>query len=756
MDDFYVILPSNTPVIGNTASHFTVRLPQTLELDTSWTVSLSSIIYPFSFPTVGIDDDEYIEIKTPNPNYTTGGTENKFLFIKIQIPSMHYHTVDQMQKSINGIIKEEFEKEMSKRSRHKRAAREKDLPKEQTVEKQLPREKDKELPREIDKGKEIRRNQTAEKELPRETTKDKELVKETVKPLSDADKLRIETAKRAAARAWRQSVIYANESKDISTLATLDKELAIKSKAKAPNAPNVNVYFETLIEKVDKIQKYSQKVSEEAKKAEKANTETIIFHGKDDVKSAKLSADKAKKAEKDAKAIKIQISELYNKTEPESDLGTKELLNRVDRYVNDFLKTHLPTDEGKKDKELPKEPEKSIEKELPKETTLEDVKEISNKQPKPVEKKLTRDKQPDKPLEKELKKEKIIEEDKFTFPDTDEQPSEEGIEIEPDAKKNKYSDEDKLQPIEEVFPETDDTVDNNDIIVDEVKTSPQPKETNLIDTADDEQTTTHEDPNALNTEDYEIIDAPLHPLPDPLALVNGKKAVEKKEEEDEGYWIIDGEKWVPKTLPDGTLTRQKVPYDPRKEKKTQKHTVQKDEEEWIIDGEKWILKEQPEGWPLLEKVNTSESEASALIEFRFDEHKQKFQIILGSRINFVTISKQLAYVLGFEATRLRYLDTAKFTPDLSGGVKQLYVYAPKLVENTIIGNRLAPLLRVVNVTGSAGMDVQEVIYTNEFFHPLQNKRISEITIEIQTPFGRYVKFNWGTCVLTLHFKRKFF
>ncbi|KAL3105589.1 hypothetical protein niasHT_021692 [Heterodera trifolii] len=60
--------------------------------------------------------------------------------------------------------------------------------------------------------------------------------------------------------------------------------------------------------------------------------------------------------------------------------------------------------------------------------------------------------------------------------------------------------------------------------------------------------------------------------------------------------------------------------------------------------------------------------------------------------------------------------SAKYPPDLSGGVRQLYVYAPKLVEDSIIGDRMAPLLRVVNVSGTPGLDMPE------------------------TAFGRYVKF----------------
>ncbi|KAL3082660.1 hypothetical protein niasHT_031212 [Heterodera trifolii] len=96
---------------------------------------------------------------------------------------------------------------------------------------------------------------------------------------------------------------------------------------------------------------------------------------------------------------------------------------------------------------------------------------------------------------------------------------------------------------------------------------------------------------------------------------------------------------------------------------------------------------------------------------------QRFGIRMGPGVMHVDLSKQLSYVLGFDhKTRIYKNQSAKYPPALSGGVRQLYVYAPKLVEDSIIGDRMAPLLRVVNVSGTPGLDMPE------------------------TAFGRYVKF----------------
>ena len=61
MSSFYVMLPSNTNIEGNTPSSFTCRLPNVIDLsEGEWTVGLSSIIYPGSF--YG-DDKQYLWVE---------------------------------------------------------------------------------------------------------------------------------------------------------------------------------------------------------------------------------------------------------------------------------------------------------------------------------------------------------------------------------------------------------------------------------------------------------------------------------------------------------------------------------------------------------------------------------------------------------------------------------------------------------------------------------------------------------------------
>jgi hypothetical protein len=143
------------------------------------------------------------------------------------------------------------------------------------------------------------------------------------------------------------------------------------------------------------------------------------------------------------------------------------------------------------------------------------------------------------------------------------------------------------------------------------------------------------------------------------------------------------------------------------------------------------------------------------VSFVYDRVYQRFKVQVNGNVSHLVISPQLAYTLGFHEQTVPARKLAKYMPDITGGLRQFLVYAPKLVENSIIGDVTAPLLRVVNVTGKPG-DTVEDIYTSEHHHRILGRRHTEITIELRTLSGKLVKFHWGNCLLTLHFQRALF
>ncbi|KAL3114364.1 hypothetical protein niasHT_011765 [Heterodera trifolii] len=124
------------------------------------------------------------------------------------------------------------------------------------------------------------------------------------------------------------------------------------------------------------------------------------------------------------------------------------------------------------------------------------------------------------------------------------------------------------------------------------------------------------------------------------------------------------------------------------------------------------------------------------------------------RIKQVELSEQLAYILGFHTRHLSApMSVARYQPDMKGGVSSFYVYAPGLIEPVIIGDVCVPVLRMVCIRSAQPDDMVEEAYTAVQYHQLITKEIAEIFIEIRTPTGALMPFQYGTCTLTLHFRK---
>lgn len=152
--------------------------------------------------------------------------------------------------------------------------------------------------------------------------------------------------------------------------------------------------------------------------------------------------------------------------------------------------------------------------------------------------------------------------------------------------------------------------------------------------------------------------------------------------------------------------------------------------------------------------------------FRIDfiDEIQRFSLTVDDAlIEKIELSERLSFIMGFpdrkysfpgESTHVENLLSwnAKFIPDLSGGISALYVYAPGLIEPVIVGNCSAPLLRVAIVRGKPD-DFIEDAYVPVQYHRLLAKELSDVQIEICDPNGHPMPFQYGSCILTLHFKK---
>ena len=121
----------------------------------------------------------------------------------------------------------------------------------------------------------------------------------------------------------------------------------------------------------------------------------------------------------------------------------------------------------------------------------------------------------------------------------------------------------------------------------------------------------------------------------------------------------------------------------------------------------------------------------------------------------------LADILGFGmgtgfASRTTVTDRKTLTQgdsivDLRRGFESLYVYS-SIVEPRIVGDKIAPLLRIVPITGRHGEKV-----TARFDHiqyiPVLSREFGSIETEIRDDTGRPVPFERGEVTVTLHFRR---
>ena len=85
-------------------------------------------------------------------------------------------------------------------------------------------------------------------------------------------------------------------------------------------------------------------------------------------------------------------------------------------------------------------------------------------------------------------------------------------------------------------------------------------------------------------------------------------------------------------------------------------------------------------------------------------------------------------------------------------IHSLYVYCD-LIEPRVVGDVLAPLLRIVPVTGKHGETVMKS-YENVHYIPLQRRAFENVEIDIRDRAGKSVPFERGTLNVTLHFRRR--
>lgn len=144
------------------------------------------------------------------------------------------------------------------------------------------------------------------------------------------------------------------------------------------------------------------------------------------------------------------------------------------------------------------------------------------------------------------------------------------------------------------------------------------------------------------------------------------------------------------------------------------------------------------------------------IKFIFEKILNRVTITLEEPAMDIQLSNGLAYMLGYDAENFHDISDdpgiAPHPPDLRAGVVSIYVYSD-LVEHTIVGDTVAPLLRAVAIQSNFG-DIVEKTFQVPHYVPLLKKDFDSIEIEIKTDQNRLLDIQFGKTIVKLHFRRR--
>jgi len=178
---------------------------------------------------------------------------------------------------------------------------------------------------------------------------------------------------------------------------------------------------------------------------------------------------------------------------------------------------------------------------------------------------------------------------------------------------------------------------------------------------------------------------------------------------------------------------------------------------------------------LFSKINTQILHYSVLkydvriVEFGFNSDLKRVHVIVDNYdMISITLSKELASLLGFANANF-YHDTR--TPAIkrteTGGTtvtaeyrmiplpsfhEAIYVYS-NIVEDQVIGNIMAPLLRIVDIQGKYG-DIICKTYDAPHYVPVLLKDIVQIEINLKTDMNELFSFQFGKVIVKLHVRRR--
>ena len=147
------------------------------------------------------------------------------------------------------------------------------------------------------------------------------------------------------------------------------------------------------------------------------------------------------------------------------------------------------------------------------------------------------------------------------------------------------------------------------------------------------------------------------------------------------------------------------------------------------------------------------------VTFSYDPVTQKVCVHMKGDTTFMLygdLSDILGFGMGDAVVTRTSLDRKTLTQgnsivDLRRGFESLYVYS-SIVEPRIVGDKIAPLLRIVPITTRHG-EMVTARFEHVQYIPVLSREFGSVETEIRDDSGRPVPFERGKVTVMLHFRR---
>lgn len=162
---------------------------------------------------------------------------------------------------------------------------------------------------------------------------------------------------------------------------------------------------------------------------------------------------------------------------------------------------------------------------------------------------------------------------------------------------------------------------------------------------------------------------------------------------------------------------------------------------------------------LVNAINAIPKLKSNQCEFEHDRQTGKVELIsIDQTVVQLELSSTLALQMGYDVHSVDLIKQRKAIrpPNLLAGIPSyMYVYCD-LVEPQLVGDTVAPLLKIVNIDAkNYTYGAHNIVhFTDPHYVPLMKSSFESVEIDLRDSAGHHLPFHFGTTCMKLHLRRE--